>query len=89
MRALLELGANPNAMCELEGYGIQFRMTPLHYAARQGHKDVVQALLQSGAQAYLLGGRGGESAADLAREAGHEEIVSLLAEAKSTSPFKA
>jgi ankyrin repeat protein len=88
VKALLELGANPNAMCELENYGIQSRMTPLHYAAQQGHKDVVQALLGSGAQAYLLGGRGSESAADLAREAGHEEIVALLAEAKLTSCFK-
>jgi len=64
-------------MCELENYGIESRMTPLHYAARHGHKEAVEALLGSGAQAYLLAGRGGESAADLAREARHEDIVSL------------
>ena len=82
VKALLEFDADPNAMCELVNYGTQNRMTPLHYAARQGHKEIVQALLKSGAQPGLLGGNGSETAADLAREAGYEEIASFLAGAK-------
>jgi len=76
---LLELGANPNAMCEVHGYGMVSRMTPLHYASRNGHTDVVRALLKAGARANLRGGERNETARVLAREAGHDEIVSILA----------
>jgi hypothetical protein len=39
---LLELGANPNAICEISEYTEDYQISPLHYAARNGHIEVVR-----------------------------------------------
>jgi hypothetical protein len=79
---LLESAADPNAISEVSGYGRKYRMTPLHYAAQQGHEDVVRALLDSGAKVGVSGGwEGRETAYDMAKQAGHVRIASILASA--------
>jgi ankyrin repeat protein len=48
--------------------------TALHYAAREGHKEVVELLLANGADVNA----GSRTAAELAMNSGHTEIVELL-----------
>ncbi len=69
-RRLLERGANPNAR-QQEGW------TPLHGAAHEGEAETVELLLRHGADPALRH-EGGKSAAEIAREAGHEEIAQRL-----------
>lgn len=49
VNALLDLGANPNAIAETHNYSIHARMSPLHYAAEHGYADVVESLIRAGA----------------------------------------
>jgi cytohesin len=79
VEALLELGADPNAMAEMAEYSETLRMTPLHYAAREGQEKVVRELLKSGANAGVRGGCYGETARELAVKAGHSVIAAMLA----------
>ena len=53
--------------------------TPLHLAARYGHTAAARRLLDAGADPTARSARG-ETAADLARAAGHAELVGLLSD---------
>lgn len=52
--------------------------TPLIYAAREGHADVVELLLQLGADANAATKSGGACALHRAAYMGHLQVVSLL-----------
>jgi uncharacterized protein len=68
---LLAAGADPNARQ-------QGRVTPLHEAAIIGRLDLVKLLLGHGADSAAVDDQG-RTAADVARERGHAEVVELLA----------
>ena len=68
-----DAGANPNAVEDT-------LLTPLMFAAMNGRADVVRVLLRRGGQINARD-ETGMTARDLAREAGHEEIIRLLKEA--------
>jgi ankyrin repeat protein len=53
--------------------------TPLHLAARYGHAAAARRLLDAGADPSARSATG-ETAADLARAAGHPELAGLLSE---------
>jgi uncharacterized protein len=69
-RLLLERGAPVNARQ-------QGGWVPIHAAAQNGDKAMVELLLGHGADASLTNDAG-KTAADVAREKGHAEIVALL-----------
>lgn len=85
VRALVhEFGARVNVQAERSGY------TALHEAAYNGYTDIVRELLDSGANTTLRN-RYNETAADSARQKGHEELARLI-EAKNeetAAPFSA
>jgi ankyrin repeat protein len=75
-RVLLAHGANVNFR---QGEGV----TALHEAAQSGDTDIVRMLLDAGADpnaraGKLDDGRSGQSALDMARDGGHEDVVALL-----------
>ena len=72
VRALLKL--NPNLASDNNRPG---RMTPLHEAARSGHKEVVQILLANGALVNASDGMG-MTPLRFASANGHEEVAALL-----------
>ena len=69
VRALLELGANPNPTSGV--------VSPLIMAAANGHTDVVQELLRSGADPSRRNAAD-ETAFELARSRGHADTAELL-----------
>jgi uncharacterized protein len=69
--ALLEAGADPNAR-QSGGF------TPLHGAAQNGDRVAVEALLANGADTNATTDEG-KTAADFARDKGHEDLMPLLA----------
>ena len=81
-RALAAAGADLEAVADGDGF------TPLQCAAAEGRAEVVSQLLEAGAdpRARTPGGLGGvvrgKSAADLAAEFEHPDVVRLLADAK-------
>jgi ankyrin repeat protein len=80
MQELLDLKADPNALAKIPGYNSSSRMTPLHYAARNGHENAVRILLRAGARADVPGGERGETALALAKAARHRKIAFILAQ---------
>jgi ankyrin repeat protein len=69
------LGLDPS-LAVAEGVG---RITPLHLAARYGHAGAARRLLDAGADPAARSD-GGETAADVARAAGHLELAATLTE---------
>jgi ankyrin repeat protein len=67
IETLITLGADVNSIGE-DGY------TPLHYAAEQGHLDVVKVLISNGADCDLRD-KNGETAQDKAEGLGINQIV--------------
>jgi ankyrin repeat protein len=78
VKLLLEHGARPDPVEFLEA-------TPLHSAAACGHREMVERLLWAGADARRMT-KDGKTAADLAREYGHEPLAEWLA-SYSPSPL--
>ena len=70
VQSLLAFGADPNAVQEND-------FTPLHNAAQNGDRAMIETLLQAGAHVGARS-RDGRAAADFAREAGHAEIADWL-----------
>ncbi|KAF4460127.1 ankyrin repeat [Fusarium albosuccineum] len=56
----------------------EFKQTPLHLAAKAGHLDVVEFLVQMGAN--MPAGLAGETPLQQAAEGGHSDIVQFLVE---------
>jgi uncharacterized protein len=73
--ALLEAGANPNAIEEIYGY------TPLINAAWKGNANVVVKLLAAGADKSIKA-KDGRTALVRAQQAGQSEVVRLLGAAQ-------
>jgi ankyrin repeat protein len=69
-RAFIEQGININV---LDGHGY----APLHYAAKEGNKEIVELLISHGADVSTKGNQG-RTPIDLAMEGAHREIVKLL-----------
>ena len=63
-----------------EGY---WYTPPIHFAVREGHAEIVQMLLDAGADSEA-NGLSGESLIELARERGHDAIVPILQKARDT-----
>lgn len=70
VQQLLEGGAKPDQICKSE-------WTPLHVASLRGDISIVKLLLKFGASPFIANYKGIKPV-DLAREAGHEEIIRLL-----------
>ncbi len=70
LNLLLEHGARPDAVEFLEA-------TPLHSAAARGSKEMVERLVAAGADKGRKT-KAGKTAADLARQYGHEELAVWL-----------
>ena|SRR5438105_6552656 len=73
VRLLLAAGADPNA-------AQQAGFVPLHEAAHANKREIAEALVGAGARTDVKEDRG-RTAADLAREGGHEELARWLDQA--------
>lgn len=71
VKALLK--SNPNLVFDKDNYDT----TPLHWAAQQGHKDIVALLLANGAQVNAKN-KYGDTALHFAATGGSKEVVELL-----------
>src|SRR4051794_2507648 len=58
-----------------------FYTPPIHFAVREGHAEIVQILLDAGADPEW-NGYYGSSLTDMARERGHDAIATLLEQAR-------
>ena len=54
-----------------------FYTPPIHFAVREGHSEIVQMLLDAGADSEW-NGHYGESLIDMAKERGHDGVASIL-----------
>ena len=86
VRTLLDHGAHVNVIDGTDQdkveTGERAGMTPLIYAARGGHAEIVRLLLARGADRRLRT-TDGDTAVDVARRNGHDDIVSLLGHASN------
>lgn len=73
-KLLLEKGAEINAVPG----GFDYAGTGLHYAALNGHRAMVQFLLQQGADKNVKDTKVGSTAAGWAEYGGHAEVLDLL-----------
>ncbi len=78
--ALLSKEADINAMAETECMGINTRLTPLINASRMDCKDVVEVLLNNGADVNVKNSDG-RTALVLAKLYGYTDIVEMLKQA--------
>ncbi len=82
--ALLEsLLQQPEALTQVnvaDGSPGGAHMTPLHWAGKNGHPDVCEALIQAGATVTACD-QFGRTAIDLAQRYGHDTVVSMLIDA--------
>jgi len=69
---LLDHHAHVNARCTDDG------ATALHYAAQEGHQEIVKLLLDHHADVYVKTANSRSTALHLADEEGHAEVVKLL-----------
>jgi ankyrin repeat protein len=60
----------------LSGKGY-FYTPPIHFAVREGHSEIVQMLLDAGADSEW-NGHYGDSLIDMAKERGHDDVASIL-----------
>ena len=74
VRELLRLGAKPSMTVVARNYG-----TPLHQAARGGHKEMVSVLLDAGCPIDVVNSDG-RSALHYAAESGAVEVIGVLIE---------
>jgi ankyrin repeat protein len=79
---LLEKGAAIDAI----PFGFDFAGTGLHYAALNGHRAMLELLLQRGADPSVRDAKIGAEPVGWARHAGRTEIVELLERAAKRSP---
>jgi len=86
VRMLLDHGARVNVIDGADqdkvAVGERAGTTPLIYAARGGHAEIVRLLLARGADRRLRTADG-DTAVDVARRNGHDDIVSLLGHASA------
>jgi ankyrin repeat protein len=68
VKALLDLGADPNAVGEMHGYSVRWRMSPLHYAAASGHERAVEILVRARAKINAM--------ADYVQDGGNRSRIS-------------
>ena len=66
-----------NGNKEIYHYDLNGNLLSLHYAAEQGHAELVQSLLAKGANKNLKDGNG-DTAADTAKLLNKEEILLIL-----------
>lgn len=78
VRLLLQAGADPNHQRDLQAYGHSYNPTPLYYAAKFGHINVAQTLLDHGADANAFARGHEHRPAQVAREAGHNQTAALI-----------
>ena len=71
VKQLLTDGVNVNAKEEDGG-------TALHWASQEGHKEIVELLISSGADVNVSGPFGGGTALHFSVNEGHKEIAELL-----------
>ena len=76
VKELLESNAN------IEAKGVFLKQTPLHFAARRGHRDIVHLLLEKKADIEAKDDYQ-ETPLHLAAEFGHRDIVDLLLDKKA------
>ena len=86
VRILLDHDAHVNVIDDADqdkvAAGEHAGMTPLIYAARGGHAEIVRLLLARGADRRFRTADG-DTAVDVARRNGHDNIVSLLGHASA------
>lgn len=63
--------------CDLVG------LSPLHYAAREGHTGPIKILLKNGADANQVGGRADETAVHIAAQHNHARAIKLLVDGRA------
>jgi ankyrin repeat protein len=82
IKALLDHGASPNGL--MQGGSTPGKYTLLQDAALLGKVDLVKLLLAHGADPTAVS-TDGETALDIARKYGHDEIVDLLRDAPTNN----
>jgi ankyrin repeat protein len=78
VRTLLALGAAPSAVGTFGGPEHGVGTTALHHAAEGGHLDVIEALLDAGADPTIADARYGGTPVNWAAHGGHEDARALL-----------
>jgi ankyrin repeat protein len=78
VRRLLSLGAAPSALGTFGGPAHGVGTTALHHAAEGGHLDVIEALLDAGADPAITDATYDGTPADWAAHGGHEDARALL-----------
>lgn len=75
---LCKFGGNPNSRECRHEYGYFIDWTALHYAAKNGHAEAATVLLKCGAEPRVRESLRGQTALEVAEEAGHEEVVAII-----------